>query len=238
MMSGLFAPHDEYDKRIVKYFKNVFGFRPHNLDVYKLALTHRSAANSQADRGNNERLEYLGDAVLELLISDYLFKKYPCEQEGPLTQMRSKLVSRERLNALSRKIDLQSIIRIKSNTRTVSAGGNAFEAVVGAIFLEKGYQKTKKIMLEHIFLTHLDIDAIFTEDTNYKSQILNWAQKQHKKFEFVHDDVSENKGRKVYRTRFILDGKVIGEGTGYTLKAADQEAAEKALEKIEDNEKE
>lgn len=237
-MLGFFPSCDDYDKKIIRYFKNVFGFRPRNLDIYKLALTHRSAVSPHSDMGNNERLEYLGDAVLELLISDYLFKKYPCESEGPLTQMRSKLVSRERLNALSRKIDLQSIIRIKNNIRVTSAGGNAFEAIVGAIFLEKGYEKTKKILLEHIFLIHLDIDAIFVEDTNFKSQILNWAQKKHKNFEFVHDDVSEDKGRKLYRTRFLVDGEVIGEGTGYTLKAADQEASEKALEKIEKNEKE
>lgn len=224
------------DKEIIRYLKNVFGFKPHNVEVYKVAFIHRSASNNDCVCGrlNNERLEYLGDAVLDAIVADYLFKKYPLETEGFLTEMRSKIVNRERLNKLAVKIGLHEMLKIDTHNYAKSANGDAFEAFVGAIYLDRGYEQTKRIVLDKIILTYLDIDALLLEDNNFKSKILTWVQKEHKKIMFKHQEVvSQGRGRrKVYRSMVLIDGKVCGEGEGATVKKAEQDAAADACEKL------
>ena len=213
---------------------NVFGCSPDNIDLYKVACTHRSVAGRNNINGkiNNERLEYLGDAVLGAIVAEFLFKKYPLATEGTLTEMRSKLVSRKRLNLLSMKIGLHTLLQIEPHVFAKSADGDAFEAIVGAIYLDKGFEKTKKIIINNIFLTHLDIETIFLEEDNYKSKLLMLLQKKHKKFEFVHTVVERRRSRQLYKSQIMVDGKALGEGFGYTMKQADQEAAEKAWQLI------
>ncbi len=213
---------------------NVFGCSPDNIDLYKVACTHRSVAGRNNINGkiNNERLEYLGDAVLGAIVAEFLFKKYPLATEGTLTEMRSKLVSRKRLNLLSMKIGLHTLLQIEPHVFAKSADGDAFEAIVGAIYLDKGFEKTKKIIINNIFLTHLDIETIFLEEDNYKSKLLMFLQKKHKKFEFVHTVVERSRSRQLYKSQIMVDGKALGEGFGYTMKQADQEAAEKAWQLI------
>ncbi|MBO4231919.1 MAG: ribonuclease III family protein [Bacteroidales bacterium] len=213
---------------------NVFGCSPDNIDLYKVACTHRSVAGRNNINGkiNNERLEYLGDAVLGAIVAEFLFKKYPLATEGTLTEMRSKLVSRKRLNLLSMKIGLHTLLQIEPHVFAKSADGDAFEAIVGAIYLDKGFEKTKKIIINNIFLTHLDIETIFLEEDNYKSKLLMFLQKKHKKFEFVHTVVERRRSRQLYKSQIMVDGKALGEGFGYTMKQADQEAAEKAWQLI------
>ncbi len=218
------------NKPISQYIKNVLGFRPKNIDLYDMACTHRSASGKSIVCGpiNNERLEYLGDAVLSAIIADYLFKKYPTHAEGPLTEMRSKIVNRDRLNKLSQKIGLHTLIQIDAHTYAKSAGGDALEALIGAIYLDQGYNKTKKIVLKKIILTHLDIDSIFLEDNNYKSKILSWGQKEHKRIEFKHSEILNGNSKKLYKAELYIDEELFGEGFGYTIKNGEQEAAEKA----------
>ncbi|MCQ2286832.1 MAG: putative dsRNA-binding protein [Bacteroidales bacterium] len=227
----------EEDRKIVDFLRNVFGFTPSNIDLYKIACTHRSVSgrNSVSGKLNNERLEYLGDAVLGSIIAEFLFKKYPLEPEGVLTEMRSKLVSRKRLNQLSMKIGLHNLLQIDPHTFAKSADGDAFEAVVGAIFLDKGFEKTKKIVLNNIFLMHLDIDAIFLEEDNFKSKLLSWCQKLHKKFEFVHTEVEKGGKSCLYKTEILIDDELMGEGFGRTIKLADQDASEHVWHKISEN---
>lgn len=221
---------DLSNRDIRRYFRNIFGFNPIHLDVYRTALTHKSASNQHivAGRLNNERLEYLGDAVLSAIVADFLFHKYPTESEGVLTRMRSKMVNRNRLNGLARKIGLHEMIRLGGRISAETVDGNAFEAVVGAIYLDRGYRKTYEVIIDHIFLVHLDMDTVYQEDDDYKSRILIWAQRHKHRLEFnSHSEASEN--GHMYKTVLLMDGLVLAEGLGYSVKKADQAAAEKGL---------
>ncbi|MEG1555828.1 MAG: ribonuclease III domain-containing protein [Bacteroidales bacterium] len=222
------------DRILSNYLRNVFGFIPKNLELYKIAFIHKSVSGKDAVCGqlNNERLEYLGDAILSAIIADFLFKKYPLHSEGVLTEMRSKIVNRERLNALSKKIGLNTLMKIDTHVHAKSANGDAFEAILGAIYLDQGYEKTKRILLKKIILTHLDIDSIFLEESNFKSKILSWAQKNHQLIEFQHEE-DNSSAKKLYKAMALLNGTEIGQGYDYTIKKAEQNAAEKGWEHIE-----
>lgn len=227
------ANSNHSDKEIRRYFKNIFGFRPRHIDPYKIALIHRSVSDKNVVCGklNNERLEYLGDAILGSIMADFLYHKYPLEAEGVLTRMRSKLVNRARLNNLAKKLGLNDMVRIDGHIAAGSANGNAFEAVVGAIYLDQGYEKTYKIIINNIFLTHLDMDIVYDEDDDYKSRILIWAQKNKKKIVFQNEQVPDKRDH-LYKVTLSMDGTPISEGLGFSVKKAEQAAAEKALATI------
>jgi ribonuclease-3 len=217
------------DKEIRRYFKNIFGLRIHNLEPYRIALTHRSLVEKSQHFGkfNNERLEYLGDAVLDAVIADYLFHKYPLETEGQLTQLRSKLVNRARLNKLAGKLGLHDMIRTGSNIQGGSIDGNAFEAVIGAIYLDHGYKKTYKILIKKIFLTHLDIESIKEEEGDFKSRMFIWAQRNKKKIKFVNQrSITDQKHS--FHSQILVDEEVVAESDGLSIKQAEQLASEKA----------
>lgn len=233
-MLWFFSPRkNNEDKVIIDYIQNVFGFKPGKLDIYKVAFTHRSSSMRDRVRGtlNNERLEYLGDAVLSAVVADFLFRKFPLLDEGPLTEIRSKIVCRDRLNMLSKKIGLDYLVRINENVHAKSANGDAFEALVGAMYLDQGYLKTKKILLKKIFLVHLDINSIITEESNYKSKILSWAQKHHKTVKFANNECYDS-FRKLFKAQLFIDGELFGEGMDYTIKKAEQTASAKSWEKV------
>lgn len=221
---------DHTDKEIRRYFRNIFGFRIRCIDPYRIALTHKSVSDTNVVCGriNNERLEYLGDAILGSVVADFLYHKYPLEAEGVLTRMRSKLVNRARLNALAVKLGLQEMIRIGGSVSSGYANGNAFEAVVGAIYLDQGYVKTAKILINNVFLTHLDMDVVYEEDDDYKSRILIWAQHQKRKVEFHNTPVLGDPKHK-YKVMLTIDGEDCTEGLGMSVKKAEQAAAEKAI---------
>lgn len=233
-MFGIGKKQSPHEKEISRFLRNVIGIRPGNLEIYLTALTHRSASNNVMDGHalNNERLEYLGDAVLDAIMAEFLFKKYPLKYEGELTEMRSKLVSRERLGQLSRKLHLNDLITINPNAHAKSAGGDAFEALVGALFLDKGYDKTKQIVLKKIFENNYNLDEVVMEDVNFKSKIINWAQHSHKKLTFEHEVVEQRRDSRLYRVKLTIDGKVFTEGLEYTIKKAEQIAAQRACDKI------
>ncbi|MCQ2284155.1 MAG: putative dsRNA-binding protein [Bacteroidales bacterium] len=222
------------DKEIRQYFKNIFGFKPRHLDPYKIALIHRSVSDNDATFGkiNNERLEYLGDAILGSVVADFLYHKYPLEAEGVLTRMRSKLVNRARLNTLAKKLGLDDMVRMDGHITQGCANGNAFEAVVGAIYLDQGYQKTYKIIIHNIFLTHLDMQTVYEEDNDFKSRILIWAQKNKRKVTFAHESVTNGKEH-LYKSIVSIDNETVSDGLGFSVKKAEQAAAEKALAMIE-----
>ncbi|MBO7646992.1 MAG: ribonuclease III [Bacteroidales bacterium] len=217
------------EKEIRHYFKNIFGLRIHNLEPYRIALTHRSLVEKDHHFGkfNNERLEYLGDAILDAIIADYLFHKYPLETEGQLTQLRSKLVNRARLNKLAGKLGLHDMIRTGSHIQGGSIDGNALEAVIGAIYLDHGYKKTYKVLIKQIFLTHLDIESIKEEEGDFKSRMFIWAQRNRKKIRFVNKRSDSNQEHS-FHSQILIGEEVVAESDGLSIKQAEQLASEKA----------
>ena len=225
---------DKTDKEIRRYFKNIFGFRVRNVEPFRIALIHKSVSSNDAIGGrlNNERLEYLGDAILGSIIADFLYHKYPRESEGVLTRMRSKLVNRNRLNNLARKLGLPEMMRMDSHITSNTPNGNALEAVVGAIYIDQGFKRTYDIIIHNIFLTFLDMNEVYAEDDDYKSRILIWAQ--HNRHKVTFDIQNEDKGRDhLYRAILSIDGKECAQALGQSVKKAEQAAAEKALAAME-----
>lgn len=222
---------------LAQYIKNVFGFRVNNIALYEQAFIHRTAVKSEEqERESNERLEYLGDAVLSAIIAEFLYKKYPIANEGFLTDMRSRLVSREQLNKLGRKIGLDKFIVKNESIHNLSASlyGNTFEALVGAIFIDKGYEKTRKALLNRILGNCIDLNVIEKEDNNYKGKILHYIQKYKLSVEYrTVKETKEETGRKEYLVYLFIDGKFVAEGCDYTIKSAQQHAAMAACEVLE-----
>ena len=227
------------DKHIYQAIKNIFGYCPGNIHLYKLALRHKSASAKKLNglTLNNERLEYLGDAILSAIIADYLFKAFPYENEGFLTEMRSKIVSRASLNKLSYKLGLNGLIESgkESTAKAKSAGGDAFEAVIGALYLDKGYSVTKKILITRIVNVHFDIDLLIETEISYKSKLNEWAQKERRDIKFrVEEEIGE-KHKKQYLVSLEVDGISLAKSQDYSIKGAENLAAEKAWNIIEKN---
>lgn len=225
------------DKQLAEALKNIFGYNPGNLALYKLALRHRSAATPMTNgiKHSNERLEYLGDAVLGSIVADFLFKKFPFRDEGFLTEMRSRIVSRTNLNALSKKLGLSQLIEtsIDGKVSGSSIPGDAFEALVGAIYLDKGYRFTQKILVHQIIACHLDIEELVSKEINFKSKIIEWSQKEKKTADFVLAEELENgKKNRLYVVNLLIDGQVTGIGQDFSIKKAEQKAAAEAWEKL------
>jgi len=224
----LFSPN----KAIYKSIKNIFGFYPGNVFLYKLALRHKSATLKKVNglKINNERLEFLGDAVLSAVVADFLFKRYPYETEGFLTDMRSKIVSRASLNKLSLKLGLNSHIMSggEKGKKGRSAGGDAFEAFLGAMYLDKGYEFTKKILVKRIICVHFDMEHLEDTEVNYKSKIVEWSQKSKIDAKLVVVDQVGEKFQKQYVVAVIVDGKEISRAKDYSIKGAEKLVSEKA----------
>ncbi len=219
------------DKDLIFAMKNIFGFFPGNLTLYKLAFLHRSlAAEQNGHKLSNERLEFLGDAVLSSIVAEYMFKKFPYKEEGFLTEMRSKMVSREALNKLSFKLGLDGFIQSNHDARNYfrSMGGDAFEAIIGAIYLDKGYNFTKRIVINRIINVHFDVDELEKLENNFKSKLIEWAQKERKEVKF--NVVSENgtSGKKQYVVEITVDEVACATGCDFSIKGAEKIAAEKA----------
>ena len=221
-----------------EYIKNLLKYTPRDMLVYEQALLHRSVSGSGLGgiKTNNERLEYLGDAVLSAVVADFLYKKYPFANEGFLTSLRSKLVSRTHLNKLSHKMGLDAFVKKNEHQSNVfhSINGDAFEAFIGAIFLDKGYEFTRKIIVNLILEIYVDLKSIETEDTNYKGRLLNWAQKHRKQIEYkVIKEIKEPRALKQYLIHLYLDGEFVSEGCSFNIKSAQQQAAMFACESLE-----
>lgn len=217
--------------------KQMLGFKPGNLKLYEIAFIHRSASFTLPDgkKVNNERLEYLGDAVLDAILSDYLFELFPDANEGFLTKIRSRIVNREVLNQLAVSIGIDKILISHVNVQhpTRNLYGDALEALVGSIFLDKGFKKTKKLLLKKIINKYLDINEIVNTDTDYKSLVFEWVQKNKSNLIFTYrEEYDFNLKKSVFSTTLYIDKKEFGEGVGSSKKEAEQEASRQALKKI------
>lgn len=231
----LFARKKE-SPEFYRFFKNVLGFTPRHTELYHIALTHSSSSSVEhGHRINNERLEYLGDAVLGSIVAEYLYRKYPMKGEGFLTEMRSKIVSRKSLGSLARKIGLPELVEHQRGQQGAfkSLGGDAFEALIGAVYLEKGFHFTRHLIIDKLLCTYLDIDTLANTDWNYKGKLIDWGQKNHRKisFEVVRSRIVEG-GRKEYECRVNIDGQPQQSAIDYTIKAAEQLAAEKTYKAL------
>ena len=220
---------------------HIIGERPSNLGLYQLALRHTSASKATAIEGfreSNERLEYLGDAVLGMVIAEFLFKKYPYKDEGFLTEIRSRIVNRETLNGIARKIGLDELIEYDGNrtrslpTRT-SMYGDALEALVGAVYLDKGFPFSRRFILQEL-LSHYDIESVVQNNVNFKSRLIEWAQRTGKDIRF---EILSEKGNSHFRefiAQVMISDEPFATGTGYSKKKAEQAAAEKALSLVDE----
>ena len=212
---------------------NLLGYHPYSIDLYETALTHRSLGD-QTDQ-NNERLEYLGDAILSALVADYLFKRYPYKGEGFLTEMRSKMVNRQMLNDIAIKMGLKKITSFNKHDNSLKSSqifGNALEALVGAVYIDKGYRKTKAWVIKKIIIPHLFMEELENIEINQKNKLYSWANKGGKMLEFETLEERLESGRRLFRVGAVVDGEVIAEGKAFNKKDASQIAAQNAVDKL------
>lgn len=207
------------------------GFTPVNIELYKLAFSHKSnAAEKSYAIQNNERLEFLGDAVLGTIVAEYLFKKYPNGNEGFLTKMRSKIVQRKALNNIGDKMGLDMILSEYNNTRlSRSMLGNAVEALVGAVYLEKGYSKTKKFIVQKILRNYINVHELETLDENYKSQLLEWCQKNGQLVSYKVIARYKFEKRDRFKVAVLIDGVKMAIADDFNKKSAEQTASARAM---------
>lgn len=236
-----FRSYSTYEKEVSDAVRGITGSRPINIKLYTLAMLHSSAARKlkNGHLESNERLEYLGDAVLDAVVAEFLFKKYPYKDEGFLTDIRSRIVSRESLNQLARKLGLDALIAIdnKRNARMYkSMMGDAMEAFVGAVYLDRGYAFTKRFVIAKLIATYLDLDEIVATDPNYKSQLIEWAQQQGKRAQFKVIQAKKNSRERQFRVQVLINNEPVARGAGYSKKKAEQDAARRACEAIESEE--
>ncbi len=225
------------DKNLARKIKSVAGFIPNDLTLFKLAFAHKSSS-SEKDYAmqNNERLEYLGDAVLGTIVAEYLFRKYPNANEGFLTKMRSKIVKRSSLNDIADSMGLEMILSEYNAARLSKAMlGNALEALVGAVYIETGYNYTYKYVVRRIMRKYLNIHELELYDDNYKSQLLEWCQKNGKEVSYKVLSKYKHDKRDRFKIGVFVDGEKISSADDYNKKAAEQTASEHAIKVLNIN---
>ena len=221
------------DKEFRRQLHNVLGFVPGNLNLYKTALSHRSIREGSDE--NNERLEFLGDAVLSSIVGHYLFMRYPYKDEGFLTEMRSKMVNRNKLNDIALKMGLKKITfynKFDSSLKISQIFGNTLEAVVGAVYLDKGYTKTQLWVTMHIINPHLYMEDLENLEINQKNKLYGWANKHGKNLEFETLEETIENGRRLFAIGAIVDGELVAGAKAYNKKDASQVAAQIAVIKL------
>ena len=221
------------NKKLINAINFILGYKTKNPDLFKLALLHKSINSDES----NERLEFLGDAILGLIIAKYLFKLYPFKDEGFLTKIRSKIVNRESLNNVGRKIGLKSLInvnKIKSKSYD-SIYGDALEAIIGACYLEKGFDFCEDKVIKNIIVPYFDLDNLTSQTHNFKSKVLEWAQKEKKKISFIVEKTSKSNKFSQFKSILKLNGKNISIGYGKSKKNAEKDASRLACDKLELN---
>lgn len=221
------------DTVFAKQLKDLLGIRTGNTLLYRTALSHRSVKETPDE--NNERLEYLGDAVLSAIVADYLFKRYPYKGEGFLTEMRSKMVNRQQLNEIALKMGLRKLTFYNKFDNALKGSqifGNTLEALVGAVYLDKGYKRTQDWVLKQIVLPHMFVDDLEAIDINLKNKLIGWANKNGRTLSFELAEERMEGSRRLFTMHAILDGELLAMGKGYNKKDASQVAAQVAVEKL------
>lgn len=222
-------------------FYRILGFFPRNLKIYQQALLHKSTSlrSEEGKPINNERLEFLGDAILDAIVGDIVFKHFEGKREGFLTNTRSKIVQRETLNKLAVEIGLDKLVKYASRSSSHNSYmyGNAFEAFIGAIYLDQGYDRCKQFIEQKIFKQYIDLDKMSRKEMNFKSKLIEWSQK-HKvevSFELIEQFI-DHENNPMFQTEVQIEGLPAGTGTGYSKKESQQNAAQMALKKLKSDE--
>jgi len=232
VLKKLFNRYLASQRRKVAFLRELLGFTPINLSVYLMAFKHSS--KSTDTHTSNERLEFLGDAVLDTVISEYLFMKYPLRGEGFLTEMRSKIVNRKRLGEIGRELNLQQLIDYHRGFVTINSTilGNALEALIGAIYLDAGFKTCKEFILNRIMVPYISLDDLQNLDINYKSRLFEWSQRYEKELIFeVLEEKNVNKIR-IFVVGAFIDGELMGSGEGRNKKDAEKEASKVVYRKL------
>lgn len=226
------------DKPYYRLLKRIFGIVPDNVELYKLALVHRSASVTVGDGRvvNNERLEFLGDAVIETVVSELLFIEYPDANEGFLSKLRSRIVSRDTLNRIALDLGLDEVIVAHPSSLVASRNniyGDAFEALVGALYLDQGYEASNRVLIEGIFAEHVDIEVLEQTEKDFKSRVIEWGQKHHKTVEFHSSECTGYiELTPHFEAELLIDGTKAGYGDARSKKEAEQIAARQAYEHL------
>ena len=226
------------DKELYVFIRNITGYYPKDIDLYRLALVHRSKPVKMPNGrwANNERLEFLGDAVLDTVVADYLFESFPDKHEGFLTSTRAKIVQRESLNRIGNKLHIDAHVRASSHSSSHNSYicGNAVEAIVGAFYIDHGYKRAKKFIINRIIKQHFNLDDLISSETNFKSRLIEWTQKYRVNIEFaLVDTITDSDNNPIFKTAIMLGDIFASEGTGYSKKESHQSASKKALERLE-----
>lgn len=233
-MFDIFLPKNE--KKFKISLKNILGISPKNLSLYNQAFRHNSVAKEikEGVKDSNERLEYLGDAVLNTIIAIYLFKKFPYKDEGFLTKMRSKIVSRAHLNQLAVKLGLNKFLSQNTDPsfKFSSMNGDAFEALIGAIYLDKGFISTQNFILNRILKFHVDVEKILETETDFKSKLIEWSQREKKDIQFRVVEEDGNGYDKQFMIATVVSGEIIAQGQHFSKKKAEQLSAEATCIKL------
>ena len=226
------------EKELYSCLYRIIGIYPHHIDYYKLALQHKSTAkrNEKGRPVNNERLEFLGDAILDAVVGDIVYQHFPGKREGFLTNTRSKIVQRESLNRLAKEMGIIRLIHSNGHSQDSHnsyMGGNAFEALVGALYLDHGYEACKRFMEKQILRNLINIDKVAYKEVNFKSKLIEWCQKNRVEVEFkpISQEIDDT-GSPFFRFRIIIEGIEGCEGEGYSKKESQQKAAKETLSKI------
>ena len=229
--------HFQKDSELRKALHGMLGFYPRNLEIYRIALAHKSHVyrNRKGRSFNNERLEFLGDAILEAVVSDIVFHRFERRSEGFLTSTRSKIVQRSSLNRLAKEIGLERLLQVPSQRRghNSNIGGNAFEALVGAIYLDRGYKTCQWFVENKIVGCLLDIENVANKEVNFKSKLLEWTQKNRVQVDFENEEALDEKNDSpLFNSTILLEGLTAGEGRGYSKKESQQRASRDALTRL------
>ncbi|HAP01296.1 MAG TPA: ribonuclease III [Bacteroidetes bacterium] len=229
IIAGLFSLNRSFSSKVF----HLTGYYPMNAQLYHLAFLHSSI--SSETNLSNERLEFLGDAVLSLVVADYLFQKFPFRNEGYLTDLRSKMVSRNNLNNIAHRMGIEEMLQYNKqdtflNKKSIS--GNALEALIGAVYLDHGYAGAQKFIMNKIIAQHIDIEDLEASEFNYKSKILEWAQKNEVKIEFTVLEETRDKRHSFFKVALMVNGNETGIGEDNSKKIAEKKAAKEGFAKL------
>jgi ribonuclease-3 len=208
-----------------------FGYRPKNLKLFEIAFTHKSFSNTKNDVESNERLEYLGDTVIDLIVAEYLFNKFPEKDEGFLTKVKAKIVNRNMLSSIGEELELATLIRYKTgrSIRIATIEGNAFEAIIGAIYLDSDYETTKKVFNSRIIRNYIDLNKVLEQEIDFKSALLIWGQRNKLSVEFKITEEASKENNFQYTSCVLVNKKKWGIGKGQSKKEAEQHASNETL---------
>ncbi len=230
------------DKELYVFIHRITGYYPRDIKLYELAMVHRSKPVKQANGrwANNERLEFLGDAVLDTIVADFLYDTYPGRHEGFLTSTRAKIVQRESLNRIGNTLHLDSHVHASMHNSSHNSYicGNALEALVGAVYLDQGYKRCRKFIINRLIKKHFDLNDLVKTEQNFKSRLIEWTQKYHVTIEFeLIDSYNDSNKNPVFRTGILLGGIFASDAEGYSKKESHQSASKKALERLRNDQR-